>query len=563
MNKLLVALGLIGFSAHCFAQHPTLNWVHNSSTTDQAHAYKSAISPDGGVVTVGDFRGSCNLDPAGSTAPHTSIGGFDGFVQALDSSGVFKWSYAFGSNATGGLEEQAMVVTIASSGDVYVAGRIRGTTVFQGSNPVTVNCAGGVDVVLLKLNSSGQLQWAFSIGGASNDMPTDIKVLSNGSVLLAGTFVNAVDFDPGSGTVTLNTGGTLEGFLANYDASGSLNWAVAAEGAGTVRYESLDEMSNGNIVIGGQYSGAVDFNFFGNNQSRTSSGGFGEAFSMCMTPQGSIQWLSSFTVTGGNSVAISVAVDRNDNTYVCGYFDDKITIGANSYTSLGHTDCFYAKLDQSGQVQWSQHGGTASGYDQSAKAIARPDSGVIFLSYANANFALQSGTFPGPSLGVFGGTFFMMLDDSGNFVWAEGVDEMSLNTTFTMNDDGVLYFTGSYVDGQDFDFGPANTNTSCSGSADMFIGRYKTPVSSSVSVGEISASYDLLIFPNPAADFFTIKGLMGKSIIQILDVHGKLIESKVGSEKTIEMYRNGWPAGMYFLKIKDENNTTIRKLYCQ
>lgn len=560
MNKLLVALALIGFSAHCFAQHLTLDWVHNSSTTDQAHAYKSAISPDGGVVTVGDFRGSCNLDPADSTSQHTSIGGFDGFVQALDSSGAFKWSYAFGSNATGGLEEQAMVVAIAPSGDVYVAGRIRGTTVFQGTNPVTVNCAGGVDVVLLKLNSSGQLQWAFSIGGTSNDMPTAIKVLSNGSVLLAGTFVNAVDFDPGSGTVSLNTGGTLEGFLANYDASGNLNWAVAAEGVGTVRYESIDQMDNGNLILVGSYSGAVDFNFSGNNISKSSPGGLGESYVMCLNLAGQIQWLTSFTPTNGNSISRCVVVDRNDNVYVGGYFEETITIGTSNYISLGGLDCFYVKLDGNGQVLWSNHGGSSVS-ESMCEVVARPDSGVIFLSYTNSdNFTVSSGSFPGLSLGVFGGTFFMMLDDAGNFVWAEGVDEMSLNTTFTMNDEGVLYFSGTYVDGQDFDFGPSNTNTSCSGSADMFVGRYKTPIISSISVGEISASLELQIFPNPALDVVTISGFEKGGEIQLFDVHGKVIKTlEVDGRKEQVQIRN-LPSGVYFIKVSDGSRSEVEKV---
>ena len=97
----------------------------------------------------------------------------------------------------------------------------------------------------------------------------------------------------------------------------------------------------------------------------------------------------------------------------------------------------------------------------------------------------------------------------------------------------------------------------------MFVGRYKTPISSSISVGEISASLELQIFPNPVSDFFTIKGLMGKSQIQILDMQGKLVESIVCFGSSVEVTRNDWPAGVYFLKIKDENNTTIKKLYCQ
>lgn len=566
MKKILLALGLIGFSTISNAQNIVFDWVHHSTTTDQAHGYASAISPDGGVVTVGDFRGSCNLDPLGGTAPKTSNGGFDGFVQALDSTGAYKWSYAFGSSVTGGLDEQAMVVGVATSGDVYVAGRIRGTTVFQGASPVTVGCAGGVDVVLFKLNSVGQLQWAFSIGSNSNDMPTALKVQKDGSVLLAGTFVNTVDFDPGNDSLKLSTGGTLEGFLANYDPAGNLNWAVAADGAGTVRFETIDEMNNGDIIVGGQISGAANFNFSGNTLSLTSPGGLGEAFVMKMNSMRAIQWLTSFTPTGGNSATKSVSVDRGDNVYLAGYFANQITFGTTTYTTLGDDDCFYAKLNSGGQLVWSQHGGAAGSFDQSSNVVARPDSGAIFLTTTNTNnFALQTASLPGPALGAFGGDFFMMLDDAGNFVWADGVDEMPLNTTFTMSNDGKIYFSGSYMAGQDFDFGPVNTNTSCSGSADMFIARYKTPIKKFVSLAENSMNHQLMFYPNPATDKISVTGTVGALSIELLDMQGKSIRNFAvdGNQNLMEISVTGLPAGVYLAKVHFKGSSIIHKLSIQ
>lgn len=86
--------------------------------------------------------------------------------------------------------------------------------------------------------------------------------------------------------------------------------------------------------------------------------------------------------------------------------------------------------------------------------------------------------------------------------------------------------------------------------------------SGGVGINEIAQS-QVKVFPNPTSAFFTIQGLVGKSQIQILDVQGKLVEAIVGLESSVEVTRKDWPAGLYFVKIKDENNTTIKKLYCQ
>lgn len=83
-----------------------------------------------------------------------------------------------------------------------------------------------------------------------------------------------------------------------------------------------------------------------------------------------------------------------------------------------------------------------------------------------------------------------------------------------------------------------------------------------VSIEEQLASR-IQIYPNPSSGFFTIQGLVGKSQIQIVDMQGKMVESLISDEESVEVTRKDWPAGLYFVKIKDENNTTIKKLYCQ
>ncbi|AEV33972.1 hypothetical protein Oweho_3017 [Owenweeksia hongkongensis DSM 17368] len=87
----------------------------------------------------------------------------------------------------------------------------------------------------------------------------------------------------------------------------------------------------------------------------------------------------------------------------------------------------------------------------------------------------------------------------------------------------------------------------------------KDTTSSGVGVSEF---YDtnVNIYPNPAKESFTIDGLVGKSVVQLLDVQGKLIKSYTGTERNLEVQRENLPAGMYFVKISDSNTTSIQKV---
>ena len=65
------------------------------------------------------------------------------------------------------------------------------------------------------------------------------------------------------------------------------------------------------------------------------------------------------------------------------------------------------------------------------------------------------------------------------------------------------------------------------------------------------------ILPNPAADYFMLKGDLDRYNINIIDIEGKLVSSvnNVGQEQRIDISSLG--VGMYFIKIKHQSNDFI------
>src|SRR5262245_48036 len=80
---------------------------------------------------------------------------------------------------------------------------------------------------------SGDLNFAFKIGGPLPDEGRSMLRDSAGNLYVAGYFSGTVDFDPGAGSFTLSAfGSTTDIFVAKYSSTGSFIWAAAAGGTG-------------------------------------------------------------------------------------------------------------------------------------------------------------------------------------------------------------------------------------------------------------------------------------------------------------------------------------------
>jgi endonuclease V-like protein UPF0215 family len=104
-------------------------------------------------------------------------------------------------------------ITIDSSGNSYITGYFQGTVNFGGGD---VTSAGGNDIFVLKLNSSGTFQWVSTFGGTSNDNGYGITIDSSGNSYITGYFNGTVDF--GGGDVT--SAGSTDIFVLKLNSSG-------------------------------------------------------------------------------------------------------------------------------------------------------------------------------------------------------------------------------------------------------------------------------------------------------------------------------------------------------
>jgi peptidoglycan hydrolase-like protein with peptidoglycan-binding domain len=150
-----------------------------------------AVDSSGNSYVTGYFQ--VTVDFGGGNV--TSAGSKDIFVLKLNSSGVFQWVNTLGGSA----DDRSYGIAVDSSGNSYVTGPFQGTVDFGGGN-VTSAGPGSNDIFVLKLNSSGVFQWVNTLGGSADDRSYGIAVDSSGNSYVTGYFNGTVDF--GGGDIT-------------------------------------------------------------------------------------------------------------------------------------------------------------------------------------------------------------------------------------------------------------------------------------------------------------------------------------------------------------------------
>jgi len=119
---------------------------------------------------------------------------------------------------------------------------------------------GDTDIFVAKLDPNGNGLWSKQVGYSTyggSPAATSLSVDSSGNVLVTGKVLRSVDFGiflPGTTTSSYDV------FVVKYSgAAGSLLWAKRTSGDGVDCGQGVAVKPNGNAVVAGFFSDAVDF----------------------------------------------------------------------------------------------------------------------------------------------------------------------------------------------------------------------------------------------------------------------------------------------------------------
>lgn len=148
-------------------------WQKNFGGSSNDVAWSVKTVPAGGYIVAG-VTSSNDGDVTGN---HWASGPFQDFwLLRLDASGGLLWQKCYG----GQKNDNGYAVSTAPDGGFVIAGSSESADGDAGCN------GGYMDMLVIKTNSSGVLQWSKNLGGVSTEEAFAVQALNDGSVVVAG-----------------------------------------------------------------------------------------------------------------------------------------------------------------------------------------------------------------------------------------------------------------------------------------------------------------------------------------------------------------------------------------
>jgi len=365
-----------------------------------------------GPVNGGDYSFSIAVDNSGNVfvtgRSDQGVTFSDYTTIKYNSNGVQQWIALY--NGTASSYDEARVVAVDNSGNVYVTGKSTGinsdfdiTTLkydqngnqlwvqryngpgnsYDGPNSMYLDAAGNVyitgesigigsDYVTIKYNSNGTLQWVSRYNGTNSggDAAVSVKADNNGNVYVTGTSdggASSYDY----ATIKYNSAG-VQKWVKRYDGTGHLGDFATA----------LDIDQSGNIYVTGKSVGTASV-----NDSNFAT--------IKYNPNGDEMWVALYAGPNNSSdVSRAIFIDNDGNIIVTG---SSVTATQNDYVTI--------KYNQAGVQQWlGYYNGTGNGDDYTS-SLAVDNSNNIFVTgrsigsgtdydYATIKYSVLTGINP-------------------------------------------------------------------------------------------------------------------------------------------------------------------------
>ena len=209
----VIAIGESDVFIQCLQANGDLDWVRTFGSTYLDFGYSVLTDQLGNVIISGTFEDIADFDPGPNDYYLSSNGNKDIFLVKLDGSGNFIWARSLGGSSF----DYGNALAKDGAGNIYLTGSFTEVMDFNPGSGTFISTSGGNrDIYVLKLADDGGFYWAKTLGGIQGDIGYSIDLDKKGNVYVVGSFMDIVDFDPGSGVYELGSIGDADVFIQKY-----------------------------------------------------------------------------------------------------------------------------------------------------------------------------------------------------------------------------------------------------------------------------------------------------------------------------------------------------------
>lgn len=526
-NSLLLLLALVLQPITLKAQQ--WNWAVDAGgggNTD--FCFDIATDSQGNAYWAGSISGSADF---GCTTISPSA--IAGVLAKYDSTGNCLWARGI---TVGFNDAWAYGIAIDVQDRIYITGSYDGSADF--GNGITLNSLGGDDIFLARYDADGNCLWARRAGSSgSNDEARGIAVSDSGDVFITGiSGGTTIGFD---GISIPNAANFRQIIIAEYDSTGTVQWAKASTGNGQSKSSRAISIANDRLYITGQIASA-GASFDGLVISTTAST---KLYVLACDLDGEALWANAYGI--GDHEGMGIASDTLGNIFISGRMWGALHLPDDTLNSISaNNDILLMGLDTAGAYRWAMS--TGSTQNDVAYGIEADGLGNAYVS---AQF-LQTIDFFGTPLTALGGEDLLAarITNWGAVSWVKQGGGFMRDVGLCVHRSNVgskpIYIGGYY-------FGPATYGSSTiddvlNGDAMMIQLSDTTVVDIVTELPQEEPGRALLLFPSPAGDHITLNATRPITQLWVASMLGEIIPLRYDGKGMLDV--SALAPGLYFLR---------------
>ena len=423
-------------------------------------------------------------------------------------------------NSTGGIQwqkslggsdyDEAYSIQQTSDGGYIVAGFF---------NYVTNNLS-DTNYWIIKLDATGTIQWQKSLGGNFGDYAFSIQQTSEGGYVVAGYSASK------NGDVTGNHG-SQDFWIVKLNHIGDIQWQKSFGGSREDLAYSIQQTLDGGYILAG--------NSYSNDGDVTGNHGSSDYWVVKLANNGDLIWQKSLGGSG-QDMGRSVRQTSDGGYIVAGASGSK---NGDVTGNHGEYDAWVVKLNSIGSMEWQKSLG-GNDYDYAHSIQQTSDGGYVLAGYSSSK--------NGDITGNHGNADFWMvkLTGTGSIQWQKSLGGSSSDVAFSVQqtaDSG--YIVASSTNSRNGDV------TGFHGDQDYWIVKLAPDY---LNMNEVFSN-NILTIENPVKNKINIHTREKITVFQLYDWEGKLIKTSKSKNMPLPELRKG----IYILNIQLENGSTISK----
>jgi len=342
-----------------------------------------AVDSEGNIIIAGGFSLTVDFDPSEVTNALTAVQGRDAFVAKYSSSGNLIWLRQFGSTAL----DDCTALSVDQNDNIVLGVRYSAEIDLDPGdiNDVLVNPIGQTDASIVQLDSSGNLNWVYTVApDLEDEIVSSLATTQDGTVIIGATV---------SGS---NVGIPEQSmFAAVVNPDGTELWKYDFMNLGQVNTISHIGVSQDgeSFYLGGRIQSNTDFDPSGNTLIIDPN--FADAFiSKHTLANGALEWA---TYVSSNSLEDYCAGVHESNglTFMLGSFDDQATFNPSDFSTMavanGASDIFATVYDsETGEfIEFQTYGG--EGVERAHDASFAESNGLSLVGQFSSSLELIDG----------------------------------------------------------------------------------------------------------------------------------------------------------------------------